>query len=128
LLRGCVRIEFIAGKEVDGASLVSHLYVLVIADKETRLTQLEDMLHAADGTSHLASCHILLPVSDRCLLDLLHNARFAETVTAVEYSRYIALVGAGRVLIISVAKYTFSQVTSNEELLEDPNVALDFGL
>ena len=86
------------------------------------------MLHAADGTSHLTSCYILLPVSDRCLLDLLHNARFAETVTAVEYSRYIALVGAGRVLIISVAKYTFSQVPSNEELLEDPNVALKFGL
>jgi hypothetical protein len=38
------------------------------------------------------------------------------------------LVGAGRVLIISVAKYTFSQVPSNEELLEDPNVALKFGL
>ena len=86
------------------------------------------MLHAADGTSHLASCHILLLVSYRCLLDLLYNARFAETVTAVEYSRYITLVGAGRVLIISVAKYTFSQVPSNEELLEDPNVALKFGL
>ena len=74
------RIDLAAGEEVDGALLVLHLYVLVVADEEARLSEFEDVLDVAHRADHLAGGHVLIvhTVGDRGALDLLCDAIFAQ--------------------------------------------------
>ena len=54
------RIYLAAGEGVDGALLVLHLYVLVVADEEACLCEFEDMLDVAHRTDYLAGGHVLV--------------------------------------------------------------------
>lgn len=52
------RINLAAREEIDRALLILHLDVLIVADKEASLSELEDVLMVADWTDQLARCHI----------------------------------------------------------------------
>ena len=69
-----------AREEIDRTFLILHLDVLVVANEEPRLCQLEDVLNVTDWANHLACSHILnvLPTRDRCPLYLLCDAAFAK--------------------------------------------------
>ena len=83
-----------------------NLDIFVIADKESCLGQLEDVLDVADWADHLASSHVLIvPLRrDRRPLDLLGDAVFTKGISTVEDTRLVGLTKS------SVAEHAVSQV------------------
>ncbi len=66
------------------------------------------MFDQTDWASHLAGCNILVAVSNGGLLNLLDDAGFAQTISAVKHSWLISTVAKDRVvlLILRVAEDT----------------------
>ena len=79
----------VAREEVDGALLVAHFDVLVVANQVARASQFENVLHAANRTSNLARGNVLLAVLKRHFLDLTHDAVLAQAVAKVQHSRQV---------------------------------------
>ena len=83
-------INLTTREEIYRTLVVLHLYILIIADEEACLRQLEDVLYIANGTGQLAcGCIFDRFICDRGTLDLLGNTTFTQRVSTIENSRQV---------------------------------------
>lgn len=108
-------VNLTAREEIYRALLVLHLDVLVVADEESGLCQLEYVFNVTDWTYYLTCSHILdvSPTSDRCPLDLLCDTVFTKRVTTIEDSRYVwgLVLFCVTICVFGVAQDAVSQIT-----------------
>ena len=114
-------VDLVAGEEIDGATLILHFDIFVVADKKACFCEFENVLDVAHRANHLAGRHVPKVgfLSNRGSLNLFGNANLAKRISTVEDSGEVRLNVTRQVslCVLRVAEDAVSQVAFDQVVL-----------